>query len=380
VNRSGKKTTWHVYYGARGCAGAYVDALLTASRDAHLPARAFVSAAYAYPRRDVTRAFFWLTDRTERRGRALKLLRGLELLIGYIAIALAAAVRRPRIQLHYTDNLPMTWWFYRLCRWAGLEVWVTCHDVDAPGEPLKPHRRRILATADRLVIHSRGAAEALIRHLGPDVTRRIVRYPFPFASYDSILDSRKVDRARHTLDELLAGCPGRYFLFAGVLRKRKGLETLLDAWDRCDLADKATLVLAGKWSFCVPDQLKRRAEATANCRILPRFLTNEEFTHFLARAWYVVLPYLDYAHSSVLISAANHGAACIVSDIELFTEYLPDYEMTFPAGDAEALADLLARAACLEPSKVEAHRRILRQAVGRSQQALVQRLANCMAA
>jgi glycosyltransferase involved in cell wall biosynthesis len=380
VNPEPRKTTWHVYYGARGCAGAYVDALLRASRDAGVPARAFVSAAYPYPRRDVTRAFFWITDRTEHRGPSLKLLRAFELLIGYVAIVLAAALRRPRIQLHYTDNLPLTWWFYRLCRLARLEVWVTCHDVNAPGQRLKPHRRRILATADRLVIHSRSAADALIRHLGPDVTCRIIRYPFPFASYSSILDSRRRDQARHTLDELLTQCHGRYFLFAGVLRKRKGLATLLDAWDRCDLSGQATLVLAGKWSFCVPDQLKRRAERTGNCRILPRFLSNEEFTHFVSNAWYVVLPYLDYAHSSVLISAAKQGAACIVSDIELFTEYLPDYEMTFPAGDAEALADLLTRAASLDSERVEAHRRTLSQAVARSEENLVQRLAKCMAA
>jgi glycosyltransferase involved in cell wall biosynthesis len=348
--------------------------LLQASRQAGLRCRAFVSAAYRYPRKDVTRSFFWLTDRKPGRTGAIKLLRGMELLFAYLWIALAAAFRRPRIQLHYTDNLPMTWWFYRLCRLARLEVWVTCHDVDAPGQPLPRRRRAILAGADRLVLHSQGARQALARHFGPEVQERIVRYPFPFASYDAILDAGRSQQAREVLDSLLAGGPRRYFLFTGVLRKRKGLVTLLDAWEHCDLSPDATLVIAGKWSFCIDEALKARVADTPNCKLLPRFLTNEEFTHFVSNAWYLVLPYLDYAHSSVLVSAARHGAAAIVSDITLFDEYLPGYEMTFPAGDANALARLLTRAAGFDPGRVEAHRRILQQAVEAGDRVLVQSL------
>jgi glycosyltransferase involved in cell wall biosynthesis len=369
-------TTWHVYYATRGCAGAYIHALLEASRQASLPARAFVSAAYRYPRRNVSRVFFWLTDWRPGKARVWKLLRGVELLLGYVLIALAAAIRRPRIQLHYTDNLPMTWWFYRLCRLARLEVWVTCHDVSQPGEPLKKHRRRILASADKLVIHSRGAQTSLEHHLGKEVAGRIVRYPFPFASYDAILSARRTRAASRTLEQLLGDGPRRYFLFAGVLRKRKGLEDLLDAWDRCDLAGKATLVLAGKWSFCVDQALKDRAARTPNCRLLDRFLTNEEFTTFVSRAWYLVLPYQDYAHSSVLISAARHGAAAIVSDIELFREYLGDYEMMFPAGDVQALARKLQEAAGAQGRIVEQHRSLLRRAVEDSDRHLVRRLGS----
>jgi len=74
---------------------------------------------------------------------------------------------------------------------------------------------------------------------------------------------------------------------------------------------------------------------------------------------FIVMPYLDYAHSSILISCARHGGAVIVSDIDLFRDFLPDYDLTCSPGDVDSLVRVLDASLCLQEADVNEKRRLL---------------------
>ncbi|MEE8576132.1 MAG: hypothetical protein V3T31_02645, partial [candidate division Zixibacteria bacterium] len=123
------KDTWHIYYATHGTNGAYIDALLTASRIAGVRVRAFVSAYYRFNSGRLTKCFFPITDRSDYRSSVVLFLRGAELAIAYVMILAWASMARPRIVIHLIDDLPLTTWFMSVCQFIGLEVWITCHDV-----------------------------------------------------------------------------------------------------------------------------------------------------------------------------------------------------------------------------------------------------------
>ena len=203
---------WHIYYGTRGAAGAYIDALQTALCHAGVSSRAFVSNKYTYNTNGIVRYFFPITDRTKKRNWCIKAIRGVELLIGYLFLVSVAAIARPRINLHLTDNLKVTYLFFRLCKLLGLEVWITCHDVGNTNE-IKATRKKMFSMADRLVVHSNAARRALLEYLSGAAKRRIVQHPFPFSSYNEILSADGMNRAAETLRTAIGGDNVKFFLF-----------------------------------------------------------------------------------------------------------------------------------------------------------------------
>lgn len=372
------RAMWHVYYGTRGTAGAYVDALLSASHKAKIKSYAFVSSHYAFKTRGVIKYFFPITDSTEKRNKSIRIVRGFELAMGYLFIWLAALVARPVINLHMVDRLITTIIFFCACKLVHLRVYVTCHDVyDTRGRNLKVSRRwlYVLLRADKLVVHSSASRRMLLECLGDVAAERIVQYPFPFSSYDSILSVKKMEQASQTLNNLLSNEDVDYFLFIGIVRQSKGIDTLLDAWKISACKQRSRLLIAGKWAN-VPEAIKDRAKKLENCVVLDRYLTDEEFVHFIMKSKFVILPYLDYAHSSVLISCAKHNGTMIISDIDLFKDFLRNYDLTFPRGNSESLAALLDRTVEISSDEIRVRKELLKNSVKQHDRRLVEEIAN----
>lgn len=353
------KQVWHIYYGTKGTAGAYVDALLRASGIAGINASAFVSANYRFKYGRTSKCFFPFTDFTEKRSILVILLRGLELLSAYFYIAVLALVKRPIIVIHLIDDFYVTYLFFRFCKIAGLKVRITCHDVNSHYLGMNNIRARILIQADELVVHNEAAEKTICDNLGKSIRPKIKMYPFPFSAYDEIITPHKIETARSRLRQSIGK---GYYLFLGVVRRSKGIETLVSAWTKFNFDKSERLVIAGKWTD--PDEKFRQiADEDETIAVIDRYLDDEEFVQLIRDAKFVVLPYLDYAHSSVIISCGNHGGTVIISDIDLFKQFLPDYQLTFRRGDPSSLAGVLKRSANLSDTDIEMRRNELKQSV-----------------
>lgn len=366
------KPVWHIYYATKGAAGAYVDALLAGSRIAGVPARAFVSANYRYSQGKFTRLFFPVTDFTSRRSRLIRLLRGAELACAYALILPLAVIARPRVVIHLIDDLYITYLLFKLLTLCGLEVSVTCHDVSSHYLGMNSMRFKILSEAKNLIVHNPYARDKLIEVLGASVQQKIASYPFPFSSYDEILSSDRMLSAQEKLSSLI-GADGGYYLFLGVVRKSKGIETLLDAWSEANDDNKHKLVIAGSWTDPGEERLQL-CQNDSSCTVINRYLSDEEFVYLIQNARFVVLPYLDYAHSSVVISCAHHQGAVIVSDVELFRHTLGDYDLTFTSGDKDSLAQTLRRSMDMDEQTVQLYRTKVRETVTRETEQLPEQL------
>lgn len=331
-----QRPIWHVYYGTRGAAGAYIDALQGCLEHSGIPSVAFVSSGYRYPTHGVHKIFFPFTERWEHRNKFLLGLRAIELIAGYMSVLLMAAFVRPAINLHLADNYLATLIFGRLCIALRLNTIVTCHDVLPHDDESSSARIELLRAADRLIVHSDDAALQLTDLLGDSSAKRIRKCSFPFSSYDR-LSSNAQPADAGLLPDIL---PSDYVLFVGVVRLSKGIDTLIQAWEELGTEAPGHLVIAGKWPKTLRE-LKVRAHTISRCVVLDRYLSDQEFSHVISRASWVILPYKRYTHSSILFSCLNAGVPMIVSDCGLFREMLPGYKPVFGMQSSVQLAAML---------------------------------------
>ncbi len=358
-----KKKIWHVYYGTRGTAGAYIDRLQKAALTSGLNSSAFVSSKYRFKTPGIFKFFFPVTERTEKRNFFIIALRYLELALGYKILFLGAVFVRPIVNLNLIDDLGLTFYFFRLLKIFRLKVVITCHDVMSHHQGLTRQRSFMFDRADKLVVHSSYASDVLSGIVGETNREKIIRYPFPSSPYEEILSPAKMTAAGKTMAELI-GRNGNYFLFIGIIRKSKGIETLAGAWKMSKTKSAGKLVVAGKWSSQAA-HLKEKIKTLSNCVFIDRYLNDEEFIYLIKNSKFIILPYKDYAHSAVLFACAHNKGAVIISDIELFTDILPGYGLTFPRGDSEKLAALINRAANFEEREIDRYRDILAKAAGK---------------
>lgn len=365
-----KKKIWHVYYGTRGSAGAYIDRLQKAVINSGFKSSAFVSSKYRFKTPGICKFFFPLTDRTEKRNSLIIALRYLELAFGYKILFLRAVFTRPIVNLNLIDDLALTFYFFRLLKTFGIKVVITCHDVLSHHQGLTRQRSFMFDKADKLIVHSSYAADILAGIVGEKNREKIIRYPFPSSPYEEILSLSRMADVRKTMAELI-GRTGDYFLFIGIIRKSKGIETLAEAWKMSKTKSTGKLVVAGKWSSRAV-HLKDTVKALPNCVFIDKYLNDEEFIYLIKNAKFIILPYKDYAHSAVLFACAHNRGAVICSDAELFSDILPGYTLTFLREESKELAALIDRAANFEKQEIDSYRDILAKAVGKSDRELEQ--------
>ena len=209
---------------------------------------------------------------------------------------------------------------------------IECHNVI-------PHERspvdRLLArfafsAADHLITHSekdREHARAVVS--GKDVTVS------PLPSLDEFLSSGRNNRSGNTI------------LFFGKVRKYKGLDVLLAAFEKVLAKVDSNLIIVGEFYDSIEryENLIRRHHIEDHVHIDNRYVPNEEVTAIFERADVLVLPYVSASQSAVARIALSNGLPVIASRTGGLSETIIDQVngLLFPPGDAEALANQILR-------------------------------------
>src|SRR6185295_6566481 len=149
--------------------------------------------------------------------------------------------------------------------------------------------------------------------------------------------------ARHELglmpDELVLAV-------VGVIRPYKGLDELLEAWDRVDLDGPRRLLIAGAPSEQPGvDALIERAALDPRVLIDARKIPADEMQLFLRAADVAVLPYRRALNSGALMLALTFGLPVIVPAGGGLAESVePSFSRTFDSGDPASLVEALREA------------------------------------
>ncbi len=227
-----------------------------------------------------------------------------------------------------------------------------CHNVwDHETGPFRAAlTRAVLRRADRIVVQNR-RAEAELRAEFGEKPLAVVPHP---SEPREVLPDRDFARAR-------LGVPldAPVFLFAGILRRYKGWDLLLEAFRRLRReVPSAQLVLAGEpWGDA--RELKAAAEAPAtvkralsgelarftSVRLELRYLPEEELSLWFAAADAVVCPYRHATGSGIAADAMAHGRPVIGTCVDGLRDVVEEgvSGLLVPPEDAAALAAAMTR-------------------------------------
>ncbi|MGJ1537742.1 glycosyltransferase family 4 protein [Sphingobacterium multivorum] len=113
------------------------------------------------------------------------------------------------------------------------------------------------------------------------------------------------------------------FIFFGIIRKNKGLDILIESFNRIGLhRDDFTVTVAGDAKYW--EYYKELIKDESHYNLIIRKIDNSEIANLLVGAHYIILPYLDVTQSGVLLTAYNYCLPAIASDLEGFREYISD--------------------------------------------------------
>ena len=196
------------------------------------------------------------------------------------------------------SRLPLDLWFVQVCRWRGVKIVLTVHDLmpHDTGEAHKTTYTRLYAMADALICHSDAIRARLVAEFNvPDSKISVIPhgpffYDLPLAASKDILQDFALE-------------PGKpMVLWQGIIFPYKGIDLLLAAWQRVEAETDACLVIAGTGAPDLLDQIRAQVAALGLKRVKLhfRFISTEELVALYRAADIVVYPYRAITTSGAL--------------------------------------------------------------------------------
>lgn len=155
---------------------------------------------------------------------------------------------------------------------------------------------------------------------------------------------------------------GSYVLYLGRLVPEKRPELLVEAFRGID--SEKRLVIAGGGSDTATFESELRAIAKNDDRVLfTGFVAGDVLAELYSNCYCYVLPSDIEGMPMSLLEAMAYGRCCVTSDIDECSDVLANAGVTFPRGDASALAGLL-ESLLVDPDRVDALGAAARERVG----------------
>ena len=203
--------------------------------------------------------------------------------------------------------------------------------------------KTVIELADRVHLHSALSVDEVEDHFAiPREKLRIARHGNYLGAYADFVprDVARRDLGLDADDDVL--------LFTGSLRRYKGLDTLITAFERMlPLHPSLRLVLAGATREEDPPLLDGLSDAArARVLLVDRFLDNDELQLYFRAADAGVYPYDEVLTSGSIMLAQSFGLPVVAPDFGMISEAIGEagllYGRTDPAGLQAALDRMLA--------------------------------------
>lgn len=248
--------------------------------------------------------------------------------------------------------LILQWWsgsalpaYMTFAMWArrrNVPVVIELHEVMDTAEARVPVLGRVAAACFRwllrqgaaFVVHSAWDAEVFVSRYGldPDTVTVVTHGPYPSRAGSAVTPSPGEGEG----DEVRV-------LFFGTIRPYKGLEVLVEAFERLDpgLAKWKLTVVGETWEgWRLPISLIMKSARINDITLVNRYVTDDEADRYFGEADIVALPYLRSSASGPLAMAIARGLPVVTTDVGGLTEFASSYPgaVLVSAGDPVALA------------------------------------------
>ncbi|SDF30119.1 glycosyltransferase family 4 protein [Terriglobus roseus] len=229
----------------------------------------------------------------------------------------------------------------------GIPVVHTVHNLlpHDSGDSLRATYERLYTTVDRLICHSPDVAEKLTKQFGVNAHNISVIPHGPL--FEAPIETGNERSFARTSLNIEHDRP--VVLWQGVMAPYKGLDLLLQAWERCmsswpDTATKPLLLIAGTGPASEAGLVNAAAKQfPESIRPEIRYITTAELPLFFQASDVLVYPYRAITTSGALLTGLTYRKPIIASDLAPFRQFLRNKEnaLLVPPGDVAAMTEAL---------------------------------------
>lgn len=209
-----------------------------------------------------------------------------------------------------------------LVKMLRVEVVWTIHNQDVHDSPIKPAtfaklKWCILKLVNKIVLLNQQDVETLKKEY-PFVQDKV--FYIPHGNYKGVY----LEQSTVVFPELKSDKPVFTFLFFGLVRQYKGVQQLMEVWEKFERDKKnVRLVIAGEFR----DESFRRAMKSKVSKLdsvilIDRFIDNQEVYELFTLSDAVTLPFLKINNSGSLILALTFNKPVIAPLFPVVKEYL----------------------------------------------------------
>ncbi len=303
----------HIYTGTAGISGTYLHSIY---KNLNFKYKQECITNYYYPFEEGKKIFFKnseLTGGKYYKNRRTRLIyRYYELTSGFIYVIVYILKNNvKKVNYSLIMSLKIQIYFLLVLRkFLRTKIIITCHDI-IPFETTYSNRNKsfivfskIYHLADFLIVHNKSSFINLKNFYNINVDK-IFFHHFPIM--DSSLIFPLVPKSNNKIK----------FLFIGHLRKEKGLNILIEAWELLFHEDlNISLTIAGNKPPNVEYEFEKLK--TKNCTIYNDYVDDKTYHRLLCESNYVILPYLSGTNTGIISSAISVNTVPITSDLPMF--------------------------------------------------------------
>jgi glycosyltransferase involved in cell wall biosynthesis len=275
----------------------------------------------------------------------LKTVRLMLVALKTVALLWASGIRIVHVQWLLDRRADLL--FVRILSSLGFKVVYTVHDV-LPHDEYTDANRRYFGTlygyADKLIVHGNRNRDELLQLL-PVRSERVAVVPHGARTVFTDHFCASLADARAELD---IPHDARVILFFGLIKRYKGLEYLLEAFDFVrQSCGNVVLVIAGKiyegdrTVYRHYSNLLREYQGRSDIRFADGYIPINKVMNYFVAADVVVMPYVKASQSGVLLSAFAAGKPVVVTDTGGLGDVVRDSGggIVVPPQDSPALAE-----------------------------------------
>lgn len=335
----------HIYAGTSGSAGLYIDSIYTTLKSNF---NQYAIVSYYFPFKYGRKLFYKYSDLAHafffHRSNILRLtIRYFELLFALTYSLIFILFRQPRI-INYslTTQINIEYYFLKIIKvLSNGKMWITAHDVIpfqtnySKYEKSLTQRRRFFLMADKVIVHNTNSTRDLYELYKIDQSK-ILYHPFPIMDLRNLEIKHKVDNQLKTYFK----ADIKTFVFVGHLRKEKGINILIGAWEKLITSikshDNIQLIIAGN----TPNGFFYDFSNIPNLILLNNFLSDSDYKFIIENAECVILPYTKGTNSGIPSSVITLKTKLITSNIPMFhNNELIDKDFIFESENIPSLVE-----------------------------------------
>jgi glycosyltransferase involved in cell wall biosynthesis len=239
--------------------------------------------------------------------------------------------------------------FISLLKLLGFTIIYTAHDLIPTSNSSDDARNtleKIYHRVDAIIVHGKGSKDEIVSafHLSPAKIHVI-----PHGSNDLFYPDKGI--SKEAAKTKLGICPTqKVILFFGIIKRYKGLEYLIEAFQEVkEQVENAMLLVVGRIydtdvkAFEYYSRLIEGIRSHDNVMCVPEYVPFEKIGDYFSAADVVVLPYTKTYTSGVLLSAYAAGRPVIVTDTGALAEVVEPGKsgIVVPPKDSKALAQAM---------------------------------------